>query len=250
MFAQERRDRIVALVERRGRARVEELEQELSVSSATLRRDLSTLEKSGNVLRVHGGVLPLNGKADEPNFSRKQARARKQKKAIAHAVNLAIPDGVTLLLDAGTTCMECARLLLNRPSLRIITHSVPVLALAMEAKATVLCPGGELRKISGALTGSPSFLDDLHADIALVGASGLHCDEGASTPELAEASIKKQLIDRAGEAWLLADSSKWNHPTGVRFAAWHAFSRWYPGDRIPPADARRLRRTGLTLHQP
>lgn len=251
MFAQERRDRIVDVVRRRGRARVEELERLLAVSPATLRRDLTRLEREGEVLRVHGGVLPANGSASEPDFARREQRSLPAKRAIARAVNARVPDGAILFLDAGTTCVECARLLLRRPSLRLITHSIPVLALAMEGEASVLCPGGELRRISGALTGAAGigFGEALQADLALVGASGLDRVCGASTTELAETGVKQQLVARSREAWLLADPSKLGQPSAVQFAPWGAFTRWFAGGHIPPADARKIRAFGVTLHQ-
>ena len=58
MYAEERQQAIARLVTQRGRVSVNQLAQEYDVTTETVRRDLSTLERLGLVRRVHGGVVP------------------------------------------------------------------------------------------------------------------------------------------------------------------------------------------------
>ena len=58
MYAEERQQAIARLVNQRGRMSVNQLAREYDVTTETVRRDLSTLERMGLVRRVHGGEVP------------------------------------------------------------------------------------------------------------------------------------------------------------------------------------------------
>ena len=57
MFAQERHREILSLLRKHRRLDVQALAAKLAISAATLRRDLSHLDQTDQVLRVHGGVM-------------------------------------------------------------------------------------------------------------------------------------------------------------------------------------------------
>lgn len=219
MLAHMRLRKIEAEVRRRGSLSFEDLLKQFDVSPATLRRDLASMESKGRVIRTHGGVMHPAALAGEPDFSEKSLAHRTAKKKIAEIVNRAIPDKAVLFIDGGTTCLESARLLLARPSLTLITNSVPILALGSQAEAKVISIGGELRKMSSALVGSDAFttLNSLRADIALLGASAIDAQQ-AYTSELSEAKVKQSMIARAREAWLLVATAKSQTASPVAFA--------------------------------
>ena len=161
-----------------------------------------------------------------------------------------VPPGATVLVDAGTTCLEAGKILLARSDVRLMTHSVALVQAAIQGNAPVICLGGELRKVSGALTGAAALaaLELIHADIALVGASGLDLDKGCSTTELSEAEMKRTLIARAGLKILLADLAKWQNPSTIQFARWTDFNDWVT-DKLPERKyEKRLRSLGLKIH--
>ena len=58
MYAEERQQAIADLLTQRGRLSVTELADRFTVTTETVRRDLSTLERAGIVRRVHGGAIP------------------------------------------------------------------------------------------------------------------------------------------------------------------------------------------------
>jgi DeoR/GlpR family transcriptional regulator of sugar metabolism len=126
-----------------------------------------------------------------------------------------------------------------------------LLEAAFRGQAALLCLGGELRKVSGALTGGTALnvLASIHADIAFIGASGLDEGSGCSTTELSEAEMKKAILTRASKKILLADHTKWQNPSTIHFAEWKDFSAWIT-DELPPArETRQLRARGLKIHQ-
>jgi DeoR family fructose operon transcriptional repressor len=248
MFAQERHNSIRKIVREKQRLSFAELQNLFRVSPATLRRDLSELEHAGDLIRVHGGVLdPLYARA-EISFDERQQRHNTEKKSIATKVNELIPAGSSVFVDAGSTCLEAGKLLMRRADIRLITHSVALVAACSHAEAGIICIGGELRKVSGALVGGPALnaFANLKFDFALIGATGLN-PEGCWTTEFTETEIKKSIIARAKSRIILADQSKWQAPGTVRFSRWDDINHWVV-DRLP-ADALNALPNSVAIHQ-
>jgi DeoR family fructose operon transcriptional repressor len=251
MFAQERLNSIRRFVRKNRRMTFAELQEQIDVSPATLRRDLGELEQSGDVIRVHGGILDPAYVRSEVSFDERVVRNRAAKAAIAAAASKLVPAGATVLVDAGSTCLEAGKALLGRRDIRLITHSVALLESAFRGEASIICLGGELRKVSGALTGAPALgaLNSIHADIAFVGASGLESDWGCSTTDLSETEMKRAILARSTRKVLLADLTKWGKPSTIRFAPWKEFDDWIV-DKMPArADLKAIRAGGVKVHQ-
>ena len=122
---------------------------------------------------------------------------------------------------------------MRRAEIRLITHSVALVAACSHAEASIICIGGELRKVSGALVGGPALdaFARLQFDFALIGATGLN-SEGSWTTEFTECEIKKNIIARAKRHIVLADQSKWQAPGTVLFSRWDDINDWVI-DKLP-----------------
>ena len=250
MFSQERRQAIRKIVQERRRLNFAELQALIPASPATLRRDLDALERAGAIIRTHGGVLDPGYVRAEPSFDERAGRCQGAKKLIAACAAVMVPLGASVFVDAGSTCLEAGRRLAARGDVRLVTHSAALVAVALHGESELLCVGGDLRKVSGAFTGGKALgaLRELRVELAFIGASGLHPVEGASTTELSEADMKRTIISRASRVILLADRSKWERPSRVRFAAWNDFDDWIT-DLPPGADTiTRLRAEGTVVH--
>src|SRR4028118_445092 len=145
MLAHERFQAVSALLARRERMSVGELQRELDVSPATLRRDLAELEAQGKVVRVHGAVVHPAYFRGEPSFAQKQRSATGAKRAIAKAAVALVPCKSTVWIDAGTTCLELGALLLARRDLTLVTHSIPLVARALETGSAESGEGATVR---------------------------------------------------------------------------------------------------------
>jgi DeoR family fructose operon transcriptional repressor len=62
-------------------------------------------------------------------------------------------------------------------------------------------------------------LSDLRVDVAFLGTNGIAVDHGFTTPDEAEASVKRAMVRAGQRVIVLADSTKLNRETLVRFAA-------------------------------
>jgi DeoR family fructose operon transcriptional repressor len=251
MLAPERRRQLLRLLGERGRLTAAEMCSRLGVSAATARRDAAELALAGLATRARGALLPHDFSLGEPPYSRKQERAVTAKVRLGHAAAALVPEEGTVFVDAGTTCLEVGRALLDRPGLRIYTNSVPLLALAGEARATLSAVGGEVRPMSLALTGglAQRWLENLRFDVAILGASGLDA-AGASTTEVAEAAVKTEAIRRARRSLLVAHSEKWRRPSALRFAPWQAFADFVTDSALSREERAALGAAHVRAHVP
>ena len=209
-FAPERRERVKQIVKSRHAVRVEDLKAELGVSTATIRRDLHELEEEGELRRVHGGAISLDASPIEARFEAKVATNPIEKQRIAQRAAEMVEADAKIYLDAGSTCLELARLLAHRTDITIVTNSLPAINELAGAGPRLIVIGGELRPLSQALVGplSTPVLDQLYLDQAFVGTFSLSLDAGLTTTDPAEAFTKEHVLERTREAVLLVDGSK------------------------------------------
>jgi DeoR family fructose operon transcriptional repressor len=223
VYAEERQQAITRLVGERGRVAVTDLATEFDVTTETVRRDLSLLERAGLVHRVHGGAVPAGALAGiEAALSERDTVNQGAKDQIARAALAHLPRGeATIVLDAGSTTARFASLLPTDRRLTVVTHAVPV-AARLAGLATIdlhLLPG-RVRPSTQAAVGADTVaaLGRIRADVVFVGTNGISLDHGLSTPDLEEAAAKRALIRAARKVVVLADSSKIGQETAQSFA--------------------------------
>lgn len=210
----ERRREIVALVEREGRATVEELARHYGLSAVTIRTDLEALARAGALARSHGGALPRGTSmvADEP-INAKAMRHHAQKRRIAQAAAQLIGDGETIILDSGSTTAEIAKQIRNLKltSLTVITNALNIaLELSAVSHVRLIMLGGLLRPLSRSLVGpdAEQALARLHADRLFLGVDGIDAAVGITTPDPLEAALNAGMIRSAQVTIAVADASK------------------------------------------
>lgn len=250
MLGPERHRTILRLLGERGRLTLAEIGPLLGVSSATVRRDASMLVEFGLAQRTHGGLLPPSFSLSEPAYHRKTEKAAGIKARLARTAVRLLPEHGTVFIDAGTTCLEVGRALLDRPNLRIFTNSVPLLGLAADAAAAVVGLGGEVRKTSLSLVGglAQAWMEQLRFDAAVIGASGLDGAAGPSTTELTEAGLKVDALRRARMRVLIAHGEKWERPAAVRIAPWSAFHHFITDRNLGRSERTAIGAAGVKLH--
>ncbi|MBE1493109.1 DeoR/GlpR family transcriptional regulator of sugar metabolism [Amycolatopsis lexingtonensis] len=190
---------------------VAELAAATGASEMTVRRDLDNLASHGVLRRVHGGAVPASPSGVEPPFAARATAAVAAKRAIAAAAAELIRDGETIVLDSGTTALEVARLLRDRPVtvLPLSLHAARELADAPGVR--LLLPGGEPRPGEQALVG-PLTLASLRAlrfDVAVLSPCAFGIEDGLTAFDLADAEVKRQALAVSARAIVLADGAKW-----------------------------------------
>ena len=208
-LAPERQKRVLEIVRQRNAVRVDELCEALSVSPATIRRDLEILEGEGAVRRVHGGAVDGQARLDEPLFDDKTGLAGEEKIRIARQAYARIREGDTIYLDGGSTILELARLLRDRGDITVVTNSLRAATELAASGPRLILLGGEFRRRSQTVVGTltRSLLETIYLDIAFMGTIGV-TEEGLTTTDPNEAYTKQLVMTRAQQVVLLADSTK------------------------------------------
>jgi DeoR family transcriptional regulator, fructose operon transcriptional repressor len=211
VYAPERHQQILERARLDGRVDVSTLARDLDVTPETIRRDLTALERHGLVRRVHGGAIPVERLGFERDLADRQGLLATEKERIAKTALDEVPDGGSILLDAGSTTVRLAELLPPDRELTVVTHALPVATvLAANPGLTLHLVGGTVRGRTLAAVGSWALreLAEIHADVVFLGTNGLSVEHGLTTPDLAEAAVKRALIAAARRVVVLADHTK------------------------------------------
>ena len=224
MYAEERQQAIARLVNQRGRMSVNQLAREYDVTTETVRRDLSSLERMGLVRRVHGGVVPPSSiSLIESGIRERDQVNTETKERIARVALEQLPsEGGTVLLDAGSTTVRLAMLFPRDLKLTVITHAVPIAArLAGLRHIDLHLLPGRVRRTTQAAVGAETVeaLSHLRVDVSFVGTNGITPGHGLTTPDPDEAAVKRGLVESGRRVVVLADGSKFGIETAVRFAS-------------------------------
>ena len=152
----DRREKIIALLNRDGMVKANELVEQYGVSMETIRRDLEYLEKRGLVDRVYGGAILRKKRGVEPKIEKRQLEHYEEKKAIGQRAVDLVEDGEVIAIDLGTTTREFARALVGKKRrLTVITNSIPIaLDLSVDENIRVIMVGGEVRKNELSVSGN------------------------------------------------------------------------------------------------
>jgi DeoR family fructose operon transcriptional repressor len=221
MYAPERHQQILAAARSEGRVDVSELSRAFSVTPETVRRDLTVLERHGLLRRVHGGAIPVERFGFEPALADREGRFAAQKERIAKLALEELPDGGSIIIDAGTTTVRLAEMLPTDRELTVVTHALPIaMLLANRPNIALHMLGGSVRGRTLAAVGEWTLrsLDEIYADVAFLGINGITVGQGLTTPDVAEAHVKRALVRSARRVVVLADHTKVGRADFVRVA--------------------------------
>jgi len=220
LFAEERKLRVVQLIEEHGKATVTELCSRFGVSSATVRNDLRDLQEAGMLARTHGGAI-RKGKTGFELFTKdREIRNLAAKQAIAQAAIDMIEDGDRIILDTGTTTLQLARLVGLRNNLTVVTNDLEI-ARTLEdiGSVEIVVLGGIVRRgFHCTITVDDRDGMGLLADKAFMGANSFSLERGAMTPDIRQARMKKAMIAMSNKIILLCDGAKMGKASFAQFA--------------------------------
>jgi DeoR family fructose operon transcriptional repressor len=224
MYAEERQQAMAQLVTEQGRLSVAAIAERFDVTTETVRRDLSVLERMGLLRRVHGGAVPASSLAviESGLGERDQANTAQKELVAKAALEQLPPPGGTVLLDAGSTTARFASLLPRDHRLTVITHAVPIAArLAAHPQIELHLLPGRVRTTTQAAVGADTVtaLHHLRVDVAFLGTNGITVEHGLSTPDHDEAAAKRAMVGAARRVVCLTDASKVGTEAAIRFAA-------------------------------
>lgn len=219
MLTPERQQIILELVQKQDVVKLQDFVDATGASESTIRRDLSQLEDTNKLKRVHGGAARVHQKSEEPSILEKASINLQEKQQIAKAAAKLVKEGDCIFLDAGTTTFQMIPYFENK-QITVVTNGFAHIQSLVERGITTYIVGGFMKNKTGAIIGSKAShsLLEYNFDKAFIGANGVHIKSGYTTPDPEEASVKSLAIKLANEAFILADSSKINEVTFAKIA--------------------------------
>lgn len=198
---------------------LEELCAQLDASPATVRRDLLELDQAGKIRKVHGGAISKSVRDDSLDFRRLSASCHEEKQRIGRLAADLVQDGETVLLSGGSTVVEVAKCLFDRP-LQIVTNSIPVAQVFWDCRQSeVTLTGGYLYPRLGIQLGPicERMIRTIHADVAILGIMGIN-EHGLSDNSTLVVESIRAMIHVAQRVVIVADHTKFGRSAMLRVA--------------------------------
>lgn len=250
MFTAERRQAIIDLVRTNGTMSLRELATAVETSEVTVRRDIRTLEQQGVLDRRRGGAVWPGALSHEQSYQHKRTVSSAEKQAIGRLAATLVDDGDAIVVGAGSTTREFARRLIRVGDLTVVTNSLLVAQVLVDAKGEVVLTGGSLRKSTFAMVGGPAerALSGVRVRRAFLSGNGLTFERGLSTPNMHAASIDQAITNSAQEIVVLADHTKLGQDTMFQTVATSCIDHLVTDSHADPRLLDEFRAAGVQLH--
>ena len=220
MLAQERFEKILELLRTEQSVTVAELTKKLNISESTIRRDLTTLHKQGLLIKVHGGATAVKSiLSREEAVAQKSGKQLREKREIARYAAGCISAEDFVYIDAGTTTELVIDYLTEKGAV-YVTNGISHARKLMNSGYRVFLLGGEVKAVTEAIIGEDALdnLEKYNFSIGFFGVNGIDIERGFTTPDPKEAAVKKKALRDSNRAIVLADKSKFNQISSVKFA--------------------------------
>ena len=246
VFARERQEHIVRMVEEHGRARVADLAGQFHVSAVTIRKDLEILDSRQRLVRTHGGAIAMDRSRPELAFDVRERLQTDEKLRIGAAAAAMVHDGESIVMDASTTALAVARSLKARggwSQLTVVTNGLRLASeLAGHPGIIVLMLGGRVRWEALSVVGQlgDGLFSRINVQKAFLGAAGFTIDSGLADATDEEAQIKRAMVGPAREVIAIADHTKWERAAFATFCRTDQISIVVTDEDAPEAMVRAL----------
>src|SRR5215217_7989643 len=231
---------------RGGTAHVSDLADSFGVSEMTVRRDLHALARDGKLERVHGGAVD-SGR--EPGCSQIEVERFDVKDRLGAAAAALVEDGMTVMVDIGTSTLQMARHLHGKRITVVTTNLAVVEELLPDPDIDLVLPGGLVRRNYRSLVGvlAEDSLRQLKSDILFLGTSGVDGELAVWDSTIVEVPIKRAMIAAADRVVLLADAGKFAMSGSVRVCEAGAIDHVVTDAALPPAARAAIDEAGIEV---
>ena len=205
-----RHKEILNRLKENGSVSIRELTQVLYVSEATVRRDLSELEKLGALKRTFGGAKPiLDTNKQVPLFIR-ESMDSKAKDEICRAAAELVRDGYTIFIDGSSTAQYLVKYIAHLKDIVVVTYSIKTAELMCKNHIKTYCAGGLLLENSLVCTGHKTieFAQSINTDLCFLSCKGVTPDGTFTDTSEEETAIRRAFMNRSRTRVLLMTGNK------------------------------------------
>ena len=252
MYPFERKKEILNKLRSVGRITINEDAILLGISSATLHRDLKTLEEEGLVKKVVGGAILAEASQVETHFDIRMKTKVKEKEEIARKASEAVKDDTSIFLDQSSSALFLARELKRRHfhNLILITNSLVIpFELVGKRGVQIILTGGVVESEFRALSGRQvvESVQHFNLDQIFASAGAISAEQGLMTqiPFIQELLPKIFLCGRLIN--ILVDSSKFFKTATYRIAPIDSSLRIFTDIGLPKSLRAKVEKRGAKV---
>ena len=211
MLTEDRYKKIVEFLEREGAGSVKKLSEVVGTSESTIRRDLAALDQECLITKVYGGATSKEHRirTEETDMLQKHNLYSAEKERIGKYAARLVEENDFVYIDGGTTTEAVIRYLTEKKA-TYVTNGLFQAQLLIGRGFQTYVLGGRIRPETEAIVGAESLeqIESYNFSIGFFGTNGITLENGFTTPDLIEGSVKEAAMRKSLRAVVLADPSK------------------------------------------
>lgn len=219
---EERLEDILEMIKKDGKVRVKELSEKFKVSEDMIRKDLSKLEKEGNIKRTYGGAILERKIIHNDNTTSRIISNIEEKEKIAKLVMDEIQENDVIFMDISSTNYTIATMMTGfKKNITLITN---MNRIAMEfdsmTNIDIIQLGGIYNKKIGGTMGAFTVeeIKKFKIDKAFIGVGGINIEDNfVSNFNLDEVSTKEAIIKMSKKKYLITINEKFYSDGSYKF---------------------------------
>ena len=218
MLKKERQEFILREINLHNKVLTSDLCEAINVSEDTIRRDLSELAETGDIIKVHGGAL---SKSFHVSFQTNGVYSHDNKKLIAQKAVTLIRDGMFVLTTGGTTIIELAKALPQHLRATFFTGSLPAaMEYIQHPSIEVIFIGDKISKNSKITVGGDAItkIKQISADICFLGVNAIDAEAGLTDNDWEVVQVKRAMMQSAKKVVALTIAEKINSLQKIKIA--------------------------------
>src|SRR3954454_6170134 len=248
----DRQREIYMLALRQGSVDVADLANRHGVTTETIRRDLSDMQRRQLLHRVHGGAIPVERMNHEPMIEARDMVNADEKLRIATMAVREVPDRGSVIIDSGTTGQRLAEVFPVEREVHVVTNSL-LTALTLSRRGlrelTVLGEVVHTNRHAMVDETTRAELQPMAIDVLFFSCDGLSFQHGLTTPYREEHMIKRAMIERARKVVAMVDHSKFGNVQMFSFAAFDEIDVLVTDTRADAEAVDVLTSYGISVHR-
>lgn len=222
MFAEERIDAIVNILNNEGKVLVKDLSLKFNVTEDCIRKDLRILETSDIIKRTYGGAVLKRKKADYENIEIRKDKDVDNKRLIAKKAFELLEDNETIFLDISTTNILLAKIIAeSNKRITVVSNMMDIILALKNSAVKTICIGGVLSNELDGFVGSSAIenIDKYKFDKVFIGSCGVNIyDKTISTFDVEDGNTKRSIINSGKKVYIVMENKKFYYDGVYKFA--------------------------------
>lgn len=223
LLQQERHNQILAKLNLEGQVRVKELSQAFHVTEDCIRKDLTILEKDGQLKRIHGGAMQVRKNLHAINVIERIDKYVVEKKLIAQKAVKLIEPGTMIFLGISTVNLEIAKLIYQMDlHITVVTNMIDIMEIfKSDCKTLLIFIGGTFNRARDGFIGSMTIdlLKSYKFDLSFIGVVGIDIYDGKiTTYDVNDGLTKSEVMNSSKKCYIVAESAKLSLDGNYAFA--------------------------------